>query len=285
MKNKQKILLGIAALLSIGLCACGENLADDSIFNVNIKKTDTTWDSQEKQYTITANHQGKTNIPLKIKNSGIVTITTYKDGVYDPGTTFKSEKLKVKKGECVEIPVSVINNDSNGGAVFYIKAKDTPTQTVFVGNPNMKDNTDNSNNNSSMSESNDSSSNNSDNSTNNQIKDSLNSIDKDQYHIKSFKITGFDEDDIAGGAIVVKTSYPRESLESDDVDNIIYATCNAIKNDNIGTGINIKIVAPTGTNGHSTVGSCHVSPSQIKKVTKDDVDENVSDYSNNLSDD
>ena len=115
----------------------------------------------------------------------------------------------------------------------------------------------------------------------NQIKNSLNNIDKVPYGIASIQTLGFDNTGISGGLIVVNLVYYKEESSPVVVNDAIYAVCNALKNDNIGTGINIRINEQLkNQNGFVYVGSCYVSPLQIKNVNDTNVPNAVSNYVN-----
>ena len=102
------------------------------------------------------------------------------------------------------------------------------------------------------------------------------------YPVDSIKVLGFDTD-VAGGSVVIVTDDSNTTIEKATSDEIIANVCQKLNSNSqsIGTGVNIKITSPDYSNGNNVVtGYAHVDTQNLSKVTKDNVQQNVSDYQN-----
>ncbi|WP_283600724.1 hypothetical protein [Ligilactobacillus aviarius] len=100
--------------------------------------------------------------------------------------------------------------------------------------------------------------------------------------IDSIKVFGFNTD-VAGGSVIIVTDDSNTTIEKSTVDEIIANVCQKLNSypQSIGTGVNIKITSPDYSNGNSVVtGYAHVDTQNLSKVTKDNVQNYVSDYQN-----
>ena len=105
---------------------------DEPLYSVELKKTDTNYDSSQRMWTLTADKNGKYTLKLKANKDGKITVTSKSD----PNTNFKVRVYNVKANEVVKVPLTVKTGSNNSAADFYIKADDMRTVEVFLSNPN-----------------------------------------------------------------------------------------------------------------------------------------------------
>lgn len=84
-----------------------------------------------------------------------------------------------------------------------------------------------------------------------------------------------------GGAVIVKLNETALSVDKSNVDQAIASVCKALSKMNYKDydGVNIKVEAENNDN-YSAVGYAHVNKDNISKITKNNVQNNVSDYQN-----
>ena len=279
---KKIVLICSTALLGLSLAGCGtkeqqkvmdKNKEADSIeaykkeplYSVNVKKDDDNYD--DNGWMFNANKNGNYDLQLKANKSGQITVTSDDD----PDTTFTSKTYNVHKGDIVNVPLTVKSDKNTPGAEFHVKAKGTKTTNVFLGNPNYVEQ-------SSSSEQS------SDNSTNTAsiVKSMLKPlIGKD--NIKSIKVLGFDDINIAGGSAIIVTDDFSNVIDSQTIDSIIAAVCQKLNSNPgvTGTGITIKIVSPDPANNHNIMtGHANIDSKNFGKINSDNIQEYTADYAN-----
>lgn len=243
-----------------------DNKNNEPLYSVELKKTDTNYDSSQKMWTLTANKNGKYTLKLKANKDGKITVTSKSD----PNTNFKTKTYNVSSGETIKVPLTVKNDANTPAADFYIKADNIKTVEVFLSNPNYVEKE-------SSSES-----------SIETVKPSASKVRNllkplaGKEGIDSIKVLGFDTD-VAGGSVVIVTDDSNTTIEKSTIDEIIANVCQKLNSNpqSIGTGINIKITSPDYSNGNNIVtGYAHVDAQNLSKVTKDNVQQNVSDYQN-----
>lgn len=243
-----------------------DNKNNEPLYSVELKKTDTNYDSSQKMWTLTANKNGKYTLKLKANKDGKITVTSKSD----PNTNFKTKTYNVSSGETIKAPLTVKNDANTPAADFYIKADNMKTVEVFLSNPNYVEKE-------SSSES-----------SIETVKPSASKVRNllkplaGKEGIDSIKVLGFDTD-VAGGSVVIVTDDSNTTIEKSTIDEIIANVCQKLNSNpqSIGTGVNIKITSPDYSNGNNVVtGYAHVDTQNLSKVTKDNVQQNVSDYQN-----
>lgn len=243
-----------------------DNKNNEPLYSVELKKTDTNYDSSQKMWTLTANKNGKYTLKLKANKDGKITVTSKSD----PNTNFKTKTYNVSLGETIKVPLTVKNDANTPAADFYIKADNMKTVEVFLSNPNYVEKE-------SSSES-----------SIETVKPSASKVRNllkplaGKEGIDSIKVLGFDTD-VAGGSVVIVTDDSNTTIEKSTIDEIIANVCQKLNSNpqSIGTGVNIKITSPDYSNGNNVVtGYAHVDTQNLSKVTKDNVQQNVSDYQN-----
>lgn len=266
--NKFIFSCGIV-LLGLGLVGCGQEKTinnSEPLYSVQLKKTDMNYDSSERMWTLTADKNGKYTLKLKANKSGRITVTSKSD----PNTNFKVKTYNVSSGETIKVPLAVKNDVNTPAADFYIKADNMKTVEVFLSNPNYVEKE-------SSSES-----------SIETVKPSASKVRNllkplaGKEGIDSIKVLGFDTD-VAGGSVVIVTDDSNTTIEKLTIDEIIANVCQKLNSNpqSIGTGVNIKITSPDYSNGNNVVtGYAHVDTQNLSKVTKDNVQQNVSDYQN-----
>ena len=243
-----------------------DNKNNEPLYSVELKKTDTNYDSSQKMWTLTANKNGKYTLKLKANKDGKITVTSKSD----PNTNFKTKTYNVSSGETIKVPLTVKNNANTPAADFYIKADNMKTVEVFLSNPNYVEKESSSE--SSIETVKPSAS---------KVKSLLKPL-AGKEGIDSIKVLGFDTD-VAGGSVVIVTDDSNTTIEKATIDEIIASVCQKLNSNpqSIGTGVNIKITSPDYSNGNNVVtGYAHVDAQNLSKVTKDNVQQNVSDYQN-----
>lgn len=243
-----------------------DNKNNEPLYFVELKKTDTNYDSSQKMWTLTANKNGKYTLKLKANKDGKITVTSKSD----PNTNFKTKTYNVSSGETIKVPLTVKNDANTPAADFYIKAHNMKTVEIFLSNPNYVEKE-------SSSES-----------SIETVKPSASKVRNllkplaGKEGIDSIKVLGFDTD-VAGGSVVIVTDDSNTTIEKSTIDEIIANVCQKLNSNpqSIGTGVNIKITSPDYSNGNNVVtGYAHVDTQNLSKVTKDNVQQNVSDYQN-----
>lgn len=243
-----------------------DNKNNELLYSVELKKTDTNYDSSQKMWTLTADKNGKYTLKLKANKDGKITVTSKSD----PNTNFKVRVYNVKANEVVKVPLTVKTGSNNSAADFHIKADNMKTVEVFLLNPNYVEKE-------SSSES-----------SIGTVKPSASKVRNllkplaGKEGIDSIKVLGFDTD-VAGGSVVIVTDDSNTTIEKSTIDEIIANVCQKLNSNpqSIGTGVNIKITSPDYSNGNNVVtGYAHVDTQNLSKVTKDNVQQNVSDYQN-----
>ena len=243
-----------------------DNKNNEPLYSVELKKTDTNYDSSQKMWTLTANKNGKYTLKLKANKDGKITVTSKSD----PNTNFKTKTYNVSSGETIKVLLTVKNDANTPAADFYIKADNMKTVEVFLSNPNYVEKE-------SSSES-----------SIETVKPSASKVRNllkplaGKEGIDSIKVLGFDTD-VAGGSVVIVTDDSNTTIEKATIDEIIANVCQKLNSNpqSIGTGVNIKITSPDYSNGNNVVtGYAHVDAQNLSKVTKDNVQQNVSDYQN-----
>lgn len=273
-KQKKKGLIAIGiCIISIflgNICLHIDDKNNEPLYSVDLKKTDTNYDSSERMWTLDADKNGKYTLKLRANKDGKITITTKSDGVYDPNTNFKTKTYNISSGEIIKVPLSVKNDSNTSAADFYIKADDMKTVEVFLSNPNYVKKI-------SSSES-----------SKKTVKPSTAKVRNlleplaGKEGIDSIKVLGFDTD-VAGGSIVIVTDDSNTTIEKSTIDEIIANVCQKLNSNPqcIGTGVNIKITSPDYSNGNNVVtGYAHVDTQNLSKINKNNVQSNVSDYQN-----
>lgn len=269
-KQKKKGLIAIAiCVISIFVGNFFMEINDKSnepLYSVELKKTDTNYDSSQRMWTLTANKNGKYTLKLKANKDGKITVTSKSD----PNTNFKVRVYNVKANEVVKVPLTVKTGSNNSAADFYIKANDMRTVEVFLSNPNYVEKA------------------NSSESSIETVKPSASKVKSllkplaGKEGIDSIKVLGFDTD-VAGGSVVIVTDDSNTTIEKATIDEIIANVCQNLNSNpqSIGTGVNIKITSPDYSNGNNVItGYAHVDIQKLSKITKDNVQQNVSDYQN-----
>lgn len=269
-KQKKKGLIAIViCIISIflgNICSHIDDKNNEPLYSVDLKKTDTNYDSSQKMWTLTADKNGKYTLKLKANKDGKITVTSKSD----PNTNFKVRVYNVKANEVVKVPLTVKTGSNNSAADFYIKADNMKTVEVFLLNPNYVEKE-------SSSES-----------SIGTVKPSASKVRNllkplaGKEGIDSIKVLGFDTD-VAGGSVVIVTDDSNTTIEKSTIDEIIANVCQKLNSNpqSIGTGVNIKITSPDYSNGNNVVtGYAHVDTQNLSKVTKDNVQQNVSDYQN-----
>ena len=135
-KQKKKGLIAIAiCVISIFIGNFFMEINDKSdapLYSIELKKTDTNYDSSERMWTLTADKDGKYTLKLKANKSGKITVTSKSD----PNTNFKVKTYNVSSRETIKVPLAVKNDTNTPAADFYIKAGNMKTVEVFLSNPN-----------------------------------------------------------------------------------------------------------------------------------------------------
>lgn len=243
-----------------------DNKNNEPLYSVELKKTDTNYDSSQKMWTLTANKNGKYTLKLKANKDGKITVTSKSD----PNTNFKTKTYNVSSGETIKVPLTVKNDANTPAADFYIKADNMKTVEVFLSNPNYVEKE-------SSSES-----------SIETVKPSASKVRNllkplaGKEGIDSIKVLGFDTD-VAGGSVVIVTDDSNTTIEKSTIDEIIANVCQKLNSNpqSIGTGVNIKITSPDYSNGNNVVtGYAHVDTQNLSKVTKDNIQSYVNDYQN-----
>ena len=243
-----------------------DNKNNEPLYSVELKKTDTNYDSSQKMWTLTANKNGKYTLKLKANKNGKITVTSKSD----PNTNFKTKTYNVSSGETIKVPLTVKNDANTPAADFYIKADNMKTVEVFLSNPNYVEKESSSE--SSVETVKPSAS---------KVKNLLKPL-AGKEGIDSIKVLGFDTD-VAGGSVVIVTDDSNTTIEKSTIDEIIANVCQKLNSNpqSIGTGVNIKITSPDYSNGNNVVtGYAHVDTQNLSKVTKDNVQSYVNDYQN-----
>lgn len=268
---KKLTLICSTVLLGLSLTGCGsqdkqKSTSNKQLYSVELKKTDTNYDSSERMWTLDANKNGKYILKLKANKDGEITVTSESD----PNTNFKTKTYTVSSGETIKVPLTVKNDINTPAADFYIKADDMKTVEVFLSNPNYVEKESSSE--SSVKTVKPSAS---------KVKSLLKPL-AGKEGIDSIKVLGFDTD-VAGGSVVIVTDDSNTTIERSTIDEIIANVCQKLNSNpqSIGTGVNIKITSPDYSNGNNVVtGYAHIDTQNLSKVTKDNVQQNVSDYQN-----
>ena len=243
-----------------------DNKNNEPLYSVELKKTDTNYDSSQRMWTLTADKNGKYTLELKANKDGKITVTSKSD----LNTNFKTKVYNVKASEVVKVPLTVKTGSNTPAADFYIKADNMRTVEVFLLNPNYVEKESSSE--SSIETVKPSAS---------KVKSLLKPL-AGKEGIDSIKVLGFDTD-VAGGSVVIVTDDSNTTIEKATIDEIIANVCQKLNSNSqsIGTGVNIKITSPDYSNGNNVVtGYAHVDTQNLSKVTKDNVQQNVSDYQN-----
>lgn len=269
-KQKKKGLIAIAiCVISIFIGNFFMEINDKSdapLYSIELKKTDTNYDSSERMWTLTADKDGKYTLKLKANKNGKITVTSKSD----PNTNFKTKTYNVSSGETIKVPLTVKNDANTPAADFYIKADNMKTVEVFLSNPNYVEKESSSE--SSVETVKPSAS---------KVKNLLKPL-AGKEGIDSIKVLGFDTD-VAGGSVVIVTDDSNTTIEKSTIDEIIANVCQKLNSNpqSIGTGVNIKITSPDYSNGNNVVtGYAHVDTQNLSKVTKDNVQSYVNDYQN-----
>lgn len=269
-KQKKKGLIAIAiCVISIFVSNFFMEINDknnEPLYSIELKKTDTNYDSSQRMWTLTADKNGKYTLKLKANKDGKITVTSKSD----PNTNFKTKVYNVKANEVVKVPLTVKTDSNNSAADFYIKADNMKTVEVFLSNPNYVEKESSSE--SSIETVKPSAS---------KVKSLLKSL-AGKEGIDSIKVLGFDTD-VAGGSVVIVTDDSNTTIEKSTIDEIIANVCQKLNSNpqSIGTGVNIKITSPDYSNGNNVVtGYAHVDTQNLSKITEDNVQQNVSDYQN-----
>lgn len=269
-KQKKKGLIAIGiCIISIflgNICLHIDDKNNEPLYSVDLKKTDTNYDSSERMWTLDADKNGKYTLKLKANKDGKITVTSKSD----PNTNFKTKVYNVKANEVVKVPLTVKTGSNNSAADFYIKADNMKTVEVFLSNPNYVEKESSSE--SSIETVKPSAS---------KVKSLLKPL-AGKEGIDSIKVLGFDTD-VAGGSVVIVTDDSNTTIEKATIDEIIANVCQKLNSNPqfIGTGVNIKITSPDYSNGNNVVtGYAHVDAQNLSKITKDNVQQNVSDYQN-----
>lgn len=267
---KKIVLICSTVLLGLSLAGCGakeQKKAMDTqpLYSVNVKKDDGNYVAGEWMFS--ANKNGNYDLQLKANKSGQITVTS--DG--DPDTTFTSKTYNVHKGDIVNVPLTVKSDKNTPGAEFYVKAKGTKTTRVFLGNPNYVE----------QSSSSEESSTNSTNTAS--IVESMLKplIGKD--NIKSIKIMGFTNTDIAGGSVIIATNTASNLIESKTINSIIADVCQKLNSNPsvTGTGITIKIISPDLANNHNIMtGHANIESKNFGKINANNVQKYANYYTN-----
>ena len=135
---KKLTLIFSTVLLGLSLTGCGSQdkqkstSNDKQLYSVELKKTDTNYDSSERMWTLNADKNGNYTLKLKANKDGKITVTSKSD----PNTNFKTKTYTVSSGETIKVPLTVKNDINTPAADFYIKADDMKTVEVFLSNPN-----------------------------------------------------------------------------------------------------------------------------------------------------
>lgn len=273
---KKLTLICSTVLLGLSLAGCGRQdkqkstSSNKQLYSVELKKTNTNYDSSERMWTLDADKNGKYTLKLRANKDGKITVTSKSDGVYDPNTDFKTKTYNVSSGETVRVPLSVKNDSNTSAADFYIKADDMKTVEVFLSNPNYVEKESSSE--SSIETVKPSAS---------KVRDLLKPL-AGKEGIDSIKVLGFDTD-IAGGSVVIVTDDSNTTIEKSAIDEIIANICQKLDSNPqcVGTGVNIKITSPDYSNDNNVVtGYSHVDTQNLSKINKDNVQQYVSDYQN-----
>ena len=266
----KKIVLSCGiVLLGFGLAGCSQEKTinnSEPLYSVQLKKTDTNYNSSQRMWTLTADKNGKYTLELKANKDGKITVTSKSD----PNTNFKTKVYNVKASEVVKVPLTVKTGSNTPAADFYIKADDMRTVEVFLSNPNYVEKESSSE--SSIETVKPSAS---------KVKSLLKPL-AGKEGIDSIKVLGFDTD-VAGGSVVIVTDDSNTTIEKSTINEIIANVCQKLNSNpqSIGTGVNIKITSPDYSNGNNVVtGYAHVDTQNLSKITEDNVQQNVSDYQN-----
>lgn len=269
-KRKKKGLIAITiCIISMflgNICSHIDDKNNEPLYSVDLKKTDTNYDSSERMWTLNADKNGKYTLKLKANKDGKITVTSKSD----PNTNFKTKVYNVEADEIVKVPLTVKTGSNNSAANFYIKADNMKTVEVFLSNPNYVEKASSSK--SSMETVKPSAS---------KVKNLLKSL-AGKEGIDSIKVLGFDTD-VAGGSVVIVTDDSKTTIEKSTIDEIIANVCQKLNSNPqpIGTGVNIKITSPDYSNGNNVVtGYAHVDTQNLSKINKDNIQQCVSDYQN-----
>lgn len=135
-KQKKKGLIAITiCVISMflgNICSHIDDKSDEPLYSVDLKKTDTNYDSFQRMWTLDADKNGKYTLKLRANKDGKITVTSKSD----PNTSFKTKVYNVEADEVVKVPLTVKTGSNNSAADFYIKADNMKTVEVFLSNPN-----------------------------------------------------------------------------------------------------------------------------------------------------
>lgn len=273
-KQKKKGLIAITiCVISMflgNICSHIDDKSNEPLYSVDLKKTDTNYDSSQRMWTLDADKNGKYTLKLRANKDGKITVTSKSDGVYDPNTNFKTKTYNISSGEIIKVPLSVKNDSNTSAANFYIKADDMKAVEVFLSNPNYVKKI------SSLE------------SSTKTVKPSISKVrtllkplaGKDG--IDSIKVLGFNTD-VAGGSVVIVTDDSNTTIEKSTIDEIIADICQKLSSSPqyVGTGVNIKITSPDYSNDNNVVtGYSHIDTQNLSKINKDNIQQYASDYQN-----
>ena len=105
---KKLTLICSLALLGLSLSGCGSQdkqkstSSNKQLYSVELKKTDTNYDSSERMWTLNADKNGKYTLKLKANKDGKITVTSKSDGVYNPNTDLGSIAMHPEQSHCAD---------------------------------------------------------------------------------------------------------------------------------------------------------------------------------------